>query len=169
MMLDAEQDPGEMWMWTANGGEATLNSYYARDWTDVPAHHLVFLRQTVLFHQTETAIFIHANYDADSPLQGQDEEVMLWRHLVEHPPGPHISGKTALVGRTPMRDEPFDVTHLGCLETGCEKGGPLTAMDVETREFWIVMQADERQLERNQRSATALLPANRPSAGPSYS
>ena len=138
MMLEAKDDFRSMVLWNMNGGEATLDSYRASIWEDVPADHIAFIKATPLFHETESAIFVHANYLPSRRFEKQDPDVMLWDHLFDRVPGPHISGKTVFVGHTPMQEQPFDVGHLICLDTGCGKGGPLTAMDIDSRETWQV-------------------------------
>lgn len=138
MMLDARDGGEPMCRWVLNGGEATLDAYDARTWSDIPAAHLDFLKRTVLHHETDTHFFVHANYDEDHPLTEQYRETLLWRHLSQHVPGPHLSGKTAVVGHTPMGETIFDAGHLLCLDTGCGKGGRLTALQIESRRYWQV-------------------------------
>ena len=48
------------------------------------------------------------------------------------------------LGHTPQPDV-LDLGHLICIDTGCCKGGWLTALDVDTGEKW---QVDERGLRR---------------------
>jgi len=50
-------------------------------------------------------------------------------------PGPHVSGRTAVVGHTPQ-PEVLDLGHLICLDTGCAYGGKLTAMDMGSGTLW---------------------------------
>ena len=52
-------------------------------------------------------------------------------------PGPHQSGKTAVVGHTASEEgEVLDADYLICLDTWCYGGGWLTAMDLRTRQTW---------------------------------
>jgi serine/threonine protein phosphatase 1 len=54
-------------------------------------------------------------------------------------PGPHVSGKKAVVGHTSLKDgEVLDLGHLVCLDTYCWGGGWLTALDTTTGEMWQV-------------------------------
>jgi len=76
-----------------------------------------------------------------------------WLHLHAHRPGPHMSGKIAVVGHTPQRmGEPLDVGHLLCLDTYCFGGGWLTAFDVSSRACW---QANEQGFVRSRRGGSA--------------
>ena len=85
--------------------------------------------------ETETHFFVHANYDPDLSLDQQDDQLLRWMSLHDSLPGPHASGKIAVVGHTPQ-SEILDLGHLICLDTGCVYGGHLTAMDIHSRKTW---------------------------------
>jgi serine/threonine protein phosphatase 1 len=56
---------------------------------------------------------------------------------LDDPPGPHISGKKAIVGHTPQANyEIRDLGHLAIIDTVCVDGGWLTALDVNTKQIW---------------------------------
>ena len=85
--------------------------------------------------------FIHANYAPNRPINGPDSQTALWLPL-EPPPGPHYSGKTAIVGHTPQFDgDVLNLGHLVCIDTGCGLGGILTAFEPASGRLW---QVDER-------------------------
>lgn len=130
--------------WLAFGGGATLDSYGGK-LRNVPAEHLDFLRSCLRFHETAEYFFVHANYLADRPLAEQSDEVLLWESLRSRVPGPHRSGKTAVVGHTAQKDGTgiLDLGHLVCIDTWIYGEGWLTAMDVETREVWLADQDGE--------------------------
>ena len=87
--------------------------------------------------ETERHFFVHANYRADMPLDQLPREVLLWESLKRHVPGPHVSGKTAIVGHTAQKNgEILDLGHLKCIDTWCYGDGWLTALDVETGQVW---------------------------------
>ncbi len=132
--------------WLAFGGGATIDSYGGK-LRNVPAEHLDFLRTCLRFHETAEHLFVHANYLADQPLAEQPDEVLLWESLRSRVPGPHASGKTAVVGHTAQKDGNgiLDLGHLVCIDTWVYGEGWLTAMDVETREVWL---ADQDGVER---------------------
>jgi serine/threonine protein phosphatase 1 len=142
-MLAALEDEGANRLFMEMGGITTLDSYGDTGRLDlVPAEHWEFLRSCRRYYETASHFFCHANYDPDVPLADQDDQHLMWLSLRDSVPGPHCSGKTAVVGHTPQPSgEILDFGHLKCLDTGCCNGGWLTAMDVESGEIW---QVDER-------------------------
>jgi serine/threonine protein phosphatase 1 len=135
MMLDALQD-GDLDFWLTCGGAETVDSYGGK-MSDVPARHIEFLQQCPLYWESDSHLFVHANYRAELPLAGQPEQSLLWEHLTFSIPGPHVSGKTAVVGHTPQRScEILDLGYLKCIDTFCIGGGWLTALDVHTGQQW---------------------------------
>lgn len=122
--------------WLKSGGQATLASYGGH-LRRLPDAHVNFFLNLQPFHETEKQIFVHANYDPTLAMCEQTEQITLWTHLTSPHPEKHISGKTVFVGHTPQGSgEPLDHGHLLCLDTYCFGGLWLTAMDVETREYW---------------------------------
>ncbi len=70
-------------------------------------------------------------------MQDQPDEMLRWESLRETTPGPHDSGKTAILGHTAQQGgEVLDLGHLKWIDTFCYGGGWLTAMDVMTEEVW---------------------------------
>jgi serine/threonine protein phosphatase 1 len=141
-LLDArDRDSArEFWLSPACGGLATLASYdtEAVDLGVIPERHWQFLEQLALVHETDSHFFIHANYAANWPLDQHDSRTALWLDLREFP-GPHYSGKRAIVGHTPQSDGCIlDAGYLLCIDTGCGFGGCLTALEVNSGEIWQV-------------------------------
>ncbi|MCB9873624.1 MAG: serine/threonine protein phosphatase [Planctomycetaceae bacterium] len=126
--------------WKSIGGTATLQSYGESERVaDIPVTHAKFLRSCRLWHETSTHLFVHAAYDPERSLEEQDEATLLWQGIRDDVPGPHVSGKTAIVGHTSQKNgEIFDAGHLVCIDTNCWNGGWLTAMDVQSRRVWQV-------------------------------
>jgi serine/threonine protein phosphatase 1 len=63
--------------------------------------------------------------------------VLRWESLRNHQPGPHYSGKPAVVGHTAQKDgEILDLGHLKCIDTYCYGGYWLTALDVLSGRIW---------------------------------
>src|SRR3954468_21003551 len=120
------------------GGTATLDSYGpARDLSLIPAEHFEFLERCPSYHETDTHIFIHANYDPDLPMAEQPGPVLRWESLRDNIPGPHRSGKTVIAGHTSQKSgEILDLGYLKCIDTYCCGGGWLTALDVDTAQVW---------------------------------
>ena len=148
MMLDVISGDAPYQSWFPHGGIATLDSYnFTGDLGFLPAAHREFLDSMVDFYETDTHFFVHANYDADLPLDEQAVEVIRWRSLREVIPEPHISGKIAVVGHTANHDaQILDLGHLIALDTYCYGGGLLSAMDVHTKQIWQASE-DEQPVE----------------------
>lgn len=129
--------------WKALGGATTLQSYGdSGSLKNIPTSHAKFLRRCRLWHETPTHFFIHAAYDPERSLDQQDDATLLWQGIRDDVPGPHVSGKTAIVGHTSQKNgDILDAGHLVCIDTNCWNGGWLTAIDVASRTIW---QADER-------------------------
>jgi serine/threonine protein phosphatase 1 len=142
MLLDAFQDQAGHEFWMNCGGMTTLGSYgSAGEIGVIPKEHIDFVRRLRLYYETDTHLFIHANYDPNLPLEKQDPRILLWRTL-DHIPGPHYSGKIAIVGHTPqLSHRILDLGYLKCLDTGCGEEGLLTALDLGSGQTW---QVDER-------------------------
>jgi serine/threonine protein phosphatase 1 len=102
-------------------------------------HHFDWLESCVLYHETDTHFFVHANYDPTMDLPSQDRYTLLWVSLHDAMPQPHRSGKTAVVGHTSQRDgQILDRRHLKCIDTYCYGGGWLTALDITAGTVWQV-------------------------------
>ena len=97
-------------------------------------------------HETPTHFFCHANYDPTVPLTNQNDTHLLWLSLRDFVPGPHCSGKQAVIGHTPQESgEILDLGYLKCIDTGCCNGGWLTALDVGSGETWKVDESGRRR------------------------
>jgi serine/threonine protein phosphatase 1 len=123
--------------WLSFGGQETLDSYGCRGPEDIPAEHVEFLEGCLTYHETATHFFVHASYLPDLPLDWQPPEVLRWQSLKQKVPGPHVSGKIAVVGHTVQKSgEVLDLGHLKCIDTGCYCGGWLTAMEIPSGRLW---------------------------------
>ncbi|MBN2295370.1 MAG: serine/threonine protein phosphatase [Pirellulales bacterium] len=133
--------PGAMDDWLKFGGDATLRSYGCKSPGDFPVEHIDFLAECLDYYETEKYFFVHASYQEDLPLAEQTPDILRWDTLRRRVPGPHCSGKTAIVGHTAQPDgEIVDIGHLICIDTWIYGEGRLTLMDVNSRELW---QADK--------------------------
>jgi serine/threonine protein phosphatase 1 len=123
--------------WLLFGGSATLESYDVDRPEDVPAEHVQFLRNCPLYYETDHHIFLHGNYLAELPLAEQPRETLLWESLKVRKPGPHCSGKTAIVAHSSQKTgEILDLDYLKCIDTWCYGEGWLTALDVGSGQIW---------------------------------
>jgi len=127
--------------WLRFGGDTTVASYGGDLATGVPREHLDFLHACPSIHEADAFFFVHGSYTADVPLNRQMPEVLHWESLRMRLPGPHGSGKTAIVGHTAQKDgEILDLGYLKCIDTFCYGGGWLTALDVPSGQVWQVDQ-----------------------------
>ena len=119
-----------------SGGVVTLDSYGPSGQINlVPDIHFQFLESCLPWFETDTHFFVHANYEARFPLDEQGEHALRRISLRDHVPGPHVSGKIAVVGHTPQ-PELLDLGRLICLDTGCAYVGKLTAMEMGSGQTW---------------------------------
>lgn len=150
-ILDGHWEAFEDWL--GYGGAATLASYGCATPEGIPASHVAFLRNARSYYETDTHFFVHANYEPARSLAEQDGAALRWRSLRESLPGPHISGKTAIVGHTAQKDfEILDLGYLICIDTCCYGGGWLTALEVNTGQVWQVSASGQRREGRLQRA-----------------
>jgi serine/threonine protein phosphatase 1 len=123
--------------WLMFGGNATLESYDTLRPQDIPAEHIAFLRGCRLYFETANHFFVHGSYIAELPLAAQPRDVLLWESLKTRLPGPHCSGKTAIVGHTSQRSgKLLDLGYLKCIDTRCYETGLLTALDIHSSQVW---------------------------------
>ncbi len=142
MLAVCEGGEGLLAEWLLFGGEATLASYGATSPAQLAGEfpaHLDFIRRCRLFYETERHFFVHAGYAADVALDQQPRQALLWTSLRYSQPGPHCSGKTAIVGHTAQKSgEVLDLGYLKCIDTWCYGEGWLTALEPETGRVWQV-------------------------------
>lgn len=140
MMLHARDGKDDLRFWLECGGQTALDSYGEGSGLNaIPREHFRFFESCRSYFETESHFFVHSNYRPDVPLDRQDDATLRWLSLRDFVPGPHISGKIAIVGHTPHPDV-LNLGHLICLDTDCCHGGWLTAFDVASGTIW---QADE--------------------------
>ena len=138
IFLSVVTDGASPELWLRHGGAATLDSYgFDGDLGVIPPEHLAFLQGCRDYFETPSHFFVHANYLPQVPLSRQPARTMRWATLRERIPGPHLSGKTAVVGHTSDETgEIFNIGHLICIDTFCYGGGWLTALDVTSGQTW---------------------------------
>jgi len=142
MFLAALEGQDALGRWHRAGYEQTLKSYGVARPGDIPQLHRSFLSRCEDRHETDTHFFIHANYRADQPLRHQPVAVLRRKSLDAELPGPHFTGKVAVLGHTPQKSgEVLDLGHMVCIDTYCHGGGWLTALDAGSGRWW---QANER-------------------------
>lgn len=138
MVLAAQESRSERKFWLDFGGAQTLASYGGAVGPEaIPKEHLEFVRSCRPYHETETHIFVHANYWPNMPMARLSSTVLYWELLQLERIGPHYSGKTVIVGHTPQPGgRILDLGYLKCIDTDCWRGGCLTALNVRTGRIW---------------------------------
>jgi serine/threonine protein phosphatase 1 len=138
MMLAVIERRMEPFGWLNHGGVQTMESYgFTGDLDCVPKSHRELISRMPSFFENETHFVVHANYDPTLPLTEQPNELLRWIKITEVLPGPHMSGKKAIVGHTHDRKgEIFEVSHLICIDTFCYGGKWLTALELTSGQIW---------------------------------
>jgi serine/threonine protein phosphatase 1 len=135
MFLYALEYRSEIRYWFKLGGEQTLRSYSTSrtDLDVIPAEHVRFIRGCRDYLETETHIFVHANYDPERPMSRINSSKLRWEHLDLDRLRPHYSGKTVVAGHTPQSSgDVLDRGFVVGIDTDCCRGNWLTALEVGT-------------------------------------
>ena len=146
MMLKARESKAALREWMEFGAIATLDSYGSSGQIDlIPDEHFEFLQSCVPYLETDTHFFTHGNYDPSLPLDQQDGRTLRWLSLRDSTPGPHRSGKVAVVTHCARLLSEGKKEHLATLGT-CQdcanvctaaaqivsRGGPFSALICES-------------------------------------
>ncbi|WP_435007182.1 metallophosphoesterase family protein [Tundrisphaera lichenicola] len=163
MMLDAI-DGAPPFAWYENGGLEAIDSYGpGRDPGAIPKEHADFLRSCLSYFETESHIFVHANYDPDVAMKEQGVAMLRWASLRSFIPGPHESGKTVIAGHSSQKSgKILDLGHLICIDTYCYGGGWLSALEIASGQVW---QVDRKGNPNTRRSAVRQRGTGGPSSG----
>lgn len=145
MLLQARRNREHLPFWIGCGGGATLDSYHAKSFDDIPDEDWSLFENSQLYHETEEAIFVHANVDPTLEMGDQSESDLLWRFYDEDIE--HRSGKFVVCGHT---TQPSGLPALGkhsiCIDTLHESGeGWLTAVNCDRQAFWQVDHCGNRR------------------------
>jgi serine/threonine protein phosphatase 1 len=136
MLLESLEARRARSSWLSFGGRATLESYdpVHASLAAIPPRHVRFIEGCREYHETETHIFVHANYDPDRPMSQLGAKLLRWEFLDPARVRPHCSGKTVVVGHTPQTSgEVLDLGFVIAIDTDCSRGGWLTAIEVASR------------------------------------
>ncbi len=151
LMVKAIQDDKAIPLWLYNGGDATLKSYgpSTGDWVDSKDRSALlpgfmeFFRTLTLYHEDESAIYVHAGIDVSiENMAEQDSEVLLWIRDKFFRNSAKWRGKPIVFGHTPTRTmglDPGSIFKMGAfygIDTGCVYGGHLTGIDTTTFELY---------------------------------
>jgi serine/threonine protein phosphatase 1 len=156
MLLNALESKSECRYWLKFGGKETLKSYssHSTDLNVIPADHIRFIRGCRDYFETETHIFVHANYDPNLAINLLSGTKLRWEALDLMRLRPHFSGKTVVVGHTPQANgHVLDLGFLLGIDTDCCRGGWLTTFEVRTAEVMRYNQADWCERDRANRDS----------------
>jgi serine/threonine protein phosphatase 1 len=126
MLLNALESKSDFRYWLKFGASETLTSYspHSTDLNVIPTDHIRFIRGCRDYFETETHIFVHANYDPNLPMNRLSETKLRWEALDAARLRPHCSGKTVVVGHTPQANgNVLDLGYLIGIDTDCCRGG----------------------------------------------
>lgn len=131
-------------LWHQNHGDLTLKSYgidpplrlddIRKAFARIPAEHIEFLASTVLWHEYDHYLFVHAGVSPGEDLADQDPYELLWSRegFWKYQSG---WNQCVVHGHTPVPEPRIERLEIS-LDTGAGTGGPLSACDVRTGEVW---------------------------------
>ena len=138
--------------WFANGGNGTVKSYkMLESRIDIEAHKNFFINQRGYHIDERNRLFIHAGFTHhQGPASEENKETFYWdRGLWANALSGDRTGKkpAALdgfeeiyIGHTPTLNwslcTPMSVFNIWNIDTGAGTTGPLTIMDIDTKEYW---------------------------------
>jgi serine/threonine protein phosphatase 1 len=133
--------PGYLWL--AQGGQATVDSYGK---TGAPREHKAYLASAKLWHQEGDRIFVHGGWPLRYPhprFCGEDEVTWdrdLWNAALEKGEGKLTAFAEVYVGHTTTTragfTEPVQKCEVWNMDQGAGYEGRLSLMDVDTKEVW---------------------------------
>ncbi len=138
-----EEYIAEMTAWVKDSGAPTLEAYRNRS-AEEREGILDYLSEMVLFEEVEIKgkeyVLVHAgiaDYDAESDLDDYQPEDFFTEPL--SPDHPLIDGKTVIVGHKPTASGKIERGEGSIfLDCGCENGGKLACLCLETGEEFYV-------------------------------
>lgn len=127
MLLDALHTEDAELHWLANGGEATLSAFGAREVSDIPKPILDWIEGLPTLHGDGLRWYVHAGFPPGTAPQTSRDRDRLW---IREPflGDDYDFGRHVVHGHTPRRDGRPEVRRFRTnLDTAAVYGGPLTA------------------------------------------
>ena len=138
--------------WIFQGGRATIKNYP----DGMPESHKMLLDNAHSYFLDEQRLFVHGGILEHKPLEDQDLSVFLWdRSLVQEAMrrvsnrtiSPITQYKEIYVGHTPTTNFnsnlPINASEVWLMDTGAGWGGPLSMMNIDTKE---IFQSEETRM-----------------------
>lgn len=129
-------------IWLTQGGNATVKSYP----DGVPDAHVNFFEKALPYFVLDNRMFVHAGFDLERPLENQTTEIFLWDRnlaylalsLFQKKEWIQLSKfKEVYIGHTPVAGgKPIHSCEVWLMDTGAGWSGPLSMMDIETKELF---------------------------------
>ncbi|MBI3602445.1 MAG: metallophosphoesterase [Candidatus Omnitrophica bacterium] len=133
-------------IWTSQGGAGTILSYSGGP---VPQTHVDFLKNAHPWLEVGKKLFVHGGFDPRIPLAQQSLEKLVWdRDLLYSAWKKYLTGEDyqfsgyeeIFVGHTTTETFhstlPLHLCNVWALDTGAGWSGPLTIMDIQTKQYW---------------------------------
>jgi serine/threonine protein phosphatase 1 len=154
MLLDFLDQGAALWLAPATGGQSSFEQYTgtplqvnsvadfdtAREMmrAAMPESHLELIRDTVMFHEDDFAIYVHAGLEKDKHPSDSDTAVLMWARDEEF--FKHYHGKPCIFGHTPTPYLPLlgrlgrhgiYISHSAIgIDTGYNHQSPLTCLSL---------------------------------------
>jgi len=125
-------------VYLANGGRQTLDSYLnhaqPQELETIPATHLEFFNNLLLYYETEDYIFVHAGLKNRVPLEKQSPDDLLWirRKFLR---SKYDFGKRVIFGHTPFKAPLVESNKIG-IDTGAVYQNKLTCLELPQINFY---------------------------------
>ena len=145
MLLDFLDHGDLSWLHPSNGGSKTLSQYGCPEDTGsytnlrIPAHHLDYFRSTILYHEDDNAIYVHAGLTLGVHPSEDDPHTLLWSRNQEF--YDTYNGKLCIFGHTPTRyirngtsrheHDIFVGKRAIGIDTGYREDDPLSCLEIE--------------------------------------
>lgn len=131
-------------LWLSQGGRATIDAYSRRPWVEKKARHLEFLLTGRLYFVDEDhRLFVHAGLKPGVSLESQQPDLLMWDREIFHVRGGVKGYSEVFIGHSPtLNEETTEPLNFGGkdnlwrIDTGAGYWGPLTIIDVVTKQFW---------------------------------
>jgi serine/threonine protein phosphatase 1 len=143
IMLDWMETGQMAESWFVHGGEATCLSYGET----IPRSHIDFIKKGILYHLEDNKLFVHAGILPDRKLEQQGPSVFMWDRTLaglamdfqeRGISKPITEFDEIFIGHTPIASShPRKYCEVWMMDTGAGWYGPLSMMNVHSKEFFI--------------------------------
>lgn len=116
----------DQYNWVRNGGLDTQKSYDG----EIPEHHIQWMRDLPLFHETENYWFVHAGLHPNLHPSEHPSEHLLWMRYWESEIEHGSYEKHVVYGHTPDV-KVMSFAHCTCIDTAAAYGGMLTIAEFD--------------------------------------